>query len=170
MITHYKRLKDSQQMLNSFYSTISEGLDEKLGCVLFQFPPAFSYEDAHLERIVTVLDQSYRNVVEFRHASWWSQQVFDALAENNITFCSMSHPHLPDQVIKTTDVIYYRFHGVPNLYVSKYDKSKLEQVFAEIQNYGEANTAYVYFNNTADGAAIENARQFQEIRARIGQV
>ena len=40
-ITHTKKLIDSAQEIEDFYSVISEGLSDKLGCVLWQFPPSF---------------------------------------------------------------------------------------------------------------------------------
>ena len=162
LITHYKRLNDAQRVLSDFYNTVQQGLLEKLGCVLFQFPSSFAFEEHRLERIVNLLDHTVNNVVEFRHESWWSETVYQAFRKHNITFCSMSHPNLPDEVIKTTKTVYYRFHGVPHLYWSKYEAQKLEQIISSIQSHESVEEAYIYFNNTAEGAAIVNAKQFQE--------
>ncbi|HET9487731.1 MAG TPA: DUF72 domain-containing protein, partial [Chryseosolibacter sp.] len=138
-------------------------LGEKLGCVLFQFPATFQYEPGRLERLTAMLESSMKNVVEFRHASWWQPQVYDALAKSNISFCGMSHPALPESVIRTTERIHYRFQGIPHLYNSKYEPARLELFAQEVLKAPDVRQAYIYFNNTADGHAVANARQLQDI-------
>jgi uncharacterized protein YecE (DUF72 family) len=163
LITHYKKLNDAQEALQNFYRTVKQGLRDKLGCVLFQFPSSFIYEEHRLERIINLLDHSIQNVVEFRHESWWQQKVFDAFSQNNITFCGMSHPNLSAGIVKTSDIVYYRFHGVPHLYWSRYNMQELEKIAQEIQNLQGVREAYIYFNNTAEANAVTNAKEFQEL-------
>ena len=162
LVTHNKKFRNAQRLLHDFNETAKEGLQEKLGCVLFQFPSNFHYEREKLDRVVEMLDPSVRSVVEFRHSSWWNDEVYDGLAEAGIIFCNMSHPALPDRVISTTDALYYRFQGVPHLYTSPYDTRKLEQIAQEMLS-SNARRAFIYFNNTADGNAIINAKQLQDI-------
>jgi uncharacterized protein YecE (DUF72 family) len=169
LITHFKRLNEAQEALGNFYVTIKEGLKEKLGFVLFQFPSSFVFEEHRLERIINLLDCSMKNVVEFRHPSWWQDSVYKAFSANNITFCGMSHPDLPTTVIKTTEEIYYRFHGVPHVYFSRYYSTTLEQTAIEIQNLADVKAANIFFNNTAEGAAIMNAKQFQELCQEVSR-
>jgi uncharacterized protein YecE (DUF72 family) len=161
-ITHYKKFREAQRMINDFNTAIKEGLKDKLGCVLFQFPSNFRFESDRLLRIIDMLDPSIRNVLEFRHESWWTPAVYEVLMRANVMFSGMSHPSLPDQVIATTDTLYYRFHGVPHLYNSLYEIQKLEQVVQDIVSSGAKN-AYIYFNNTAAGHAITNAKQLHDI-------
>lgn len=161
-ITHFKKFQDARQMLYDFNVTAKEGLGSKLGCVLFQFPSSFHYEAAKLARITEMMDPSLKNVVEFRHESWWNGEVFAALANAGIIFCGMSHPSLPDVAVTTGQTLYYRFHGTPHLYNSLYEMRKLEQVVQEISS-GGASEAFIYFNNTASGHAITNAKQLQDI-------
>jgi uncharacterized protein YecE (DUF72 family) len=162
LITHFKRLKDAQKYIADFYNNVQEGLREKTGGVLFQFPSNFVYEKDHLDRIISLLNPAFTNVVEFRHASWWHEDVFARLRHHRIIFCGMSHPLLPQEVIQTTEKIYYRMHGIPHLYVSRYDLQTLGQV-AHVVQQEDATEAYVYFNNTAEGAAIVNARELQDV-------
>ncbi|MBT1700748.1 DUF72 domain-containing protein [Fulvivirgaceae bacterium PWU4] len=163
VITHFKRMREAQRYLLDFYEVVRQGLHDKLGPILFQFPASFKFDDDNLDRIVKLLDPAFNNVVEFRDVSWWQQKVYDALSSHGITFAAMSHPTLSDGVVKTTDTVYYRFHGVPHLYTSRYELQKLEQVAQEVQQMEGVTQAYIYFNNTAEGAAIVNAREFQEI-------
>lgn len=162
LVTHNKKFNNAQRLLHDFNDTVVEGLREKLGCVLFQFPSNFQYEREKLDRVIEMIDPTVRSVLEFRHASWWNPEVFEMLAQANIIFCGMSHPALPDEVVSTTDTLYYRFQGVPHLYNSFYEIHMLERVAQNMLN-SSARRAFVYFNNTAEGHAMVNAKQLQDI-------
>jgi uncharacterized protein YecE (DUF72 family) len=163
-ITHFKKFKEAQRMLSDFNQTAIEGLAEKLGCVLFQFPANYGFDHERLNRITDLVDPSLKNIVEFRNESWWNEEVFNKLKAHQISFCGMSHPRLPETPISTANTLYYRFHGVPHLYSSQYNVQKLDQIVHELANSNpHATTALVYFNNTADGHAIINAKQVQDI-------
>ena len=165
LITHYKKFDGVESLLSDFYGSIQEGLKEKLGCVLFQLPAQLSYSEELLQKITNQLNPSFVNVVEFRHASWWQPKVQETLSFHHISFCGISHPLLPNEVVANTENIYYRFHGVPHLYYSAYDNSFLQQVVTAISAAKHAKQAYVYFNNTAQTAAIENAQFVQQLIA-----
>src|SRR5882757_8269249 len=94
-ITHMKQLNETDDLLANFYTTIKEGLKEKLGPVLFQFPPKFIFTAERLAKIVAAVNDSFINVVEFRHNSWWCEEVYTQLKKHNIVFCSISYPGLP---------------------------------------------------------------------------
>lgn len=160
-ITHYKQFNDCDRLLDDFYGTIREGLKEKLGAVLFQFPPQRAFTEAYLEKIICRMQNEFTNVLEFRNASWWNAYVYNELAKHNLTFCSMSYPGLPEEVITNTKTIYYRFHGVPELYRSKYAEDFLHNVYRAIIRQKNLKQAFIYFNNTAEAHAIQNAREFQ---------
>jgi uncharacterized protein YecE (DUF72 family) len=168
LITHYKQFLDTERMLNDFYTTSRQGLQEKLACVLFQTPERFSFTEERLERILKCVDLTFTNVFEFRHESWWQQQVYDALASRSIIFCSQSHPKLPDEVIHNQPTVYYRFHGVPQLYLSQYQKKKLQWVVDQVHQPGITTKAYIYFNNTMGIAGIRNARQTSVMVRKLG--
>ena len=159
MITHYKKLNDCEKLISDFYNTVHDGLKEKTGCLLFQFPPNFHYTEVNLEKIIKSLDKRRPNVVEFRHKSWWSKDVYKVLGENKISFSGMSHPSLPDDVIENTSLLYYRMHGVPQLYKSPYALADLKKVVKTIEESSKTKNAFVYFNNDIGGNAIKNAKE-----------
>jgi uncharacterized protein YecE (DUF72 family) len=163
LITHYKKFDNAGVLLTDFYHTIQKGLQEKLAAVLFQLPGQISFSEELLQKIISQLDPAFINVVEFRHSSWWQPKVYEALTRHHISFCSISHPQLPDDVISNTDTIYYRFHGVPQLYYSVYDQNFLQRVTTAIKNAKQAKQAFLYFNNTAQMAAIQNAQYVQQL-------
>lgn len=157
LITHYKKFNDTQRLLDDFYGTAREGLKEKLGPILFQFPANVKYDPALLERITGQLDPAFINVLEFREAGWWREEVYRLLTSHSILFCGISHPSLPDEAIVNTATAYYRFHGTPQLYYSEYPVHFLDRISREILSAKQVRTAYLYFNNTAALAAIHNA-------------
>ena len=124
LITHLKRFVGTKSLVQDF-GFIADQLAERMGCFLFQLPPSYHYTPSRLKSIVNQLDPARRNVVEFRHGSWWDKKVFAAFRESGITFCSCSGPRLPDTLVKTSDVIYVRFHGTSQWYRHNYSKDEL---------------------------------------------
>lgn len=158
-ITHYKKFNDTADFITRFYDTINNGLQEKLGPVLFQMPPRYDYTEERLERIINSLDSSFINVFEPRHESWWSEEVYRELGKHHIAFCGMSHPQLPDEVIHNAPNIYYRFHGAPLLYRSPYSNDFLQRVIDKVNADTSAQAAWCYFNNDFEATAVENAKR-----------
>jgi uncharacterized protein YecE (DUF72 family) len=163
LITHYKTFNESEGMLGDFYASVYEGLNDKLGCILFQLPSRVVYSDTMLQKIIETLNPSFDNVVEFRDASWWNKKVYNKLKKHNISFCGISHPKLPDEVIKNTPILYYRFHGVPILYRSEYGLEFIKKITTDIKASIKIKEAYVYFNNTWGTGGINNARQMESL-------
>ncbi|WP_343524430.1 DUF72 domain-containing protein [Pedobacter sp.] len=162
LISHYKQLNDCKQLISDFYEAIQLGLKEKLGCVLFQFPPKFDYNERRLKLLIDQLNPGLKNIVEFRHLSWFNEETHKELAKNKITFSGESYPsELPDTVIQNTGTVYYRFHGKPVLYKSEYDISVLKDFKNQIKD--NASEVFVYFNNTWGVAALHNAKQLQDL-------
>jgi uncharacterized protein YecE (DUF72 family) len=157
LITHYKKFNDCQSLLKDFYGTAIAGLDEKLGAVLFQFPPSFAYSAERLDLVIKNLSAETSNVMEFRHSSWWTKEVVAGLKKVKAIFSGISHPKLTDEVVVTNKIAYYRFHGVPDLYYSAYSHKKLQAIADALLKKKAVKEAYVYFNNTATIAAIKNA-------------
>jgi uncharacterized protein YecE (DUF72 family) len=104
------------------------------------------------DAIVSQLDPARRNVVEFRHVSWWNEDVYRAIREAGIIFCSCSGPRLPDELIRTADEVYVRLHGPKRWYRHDYSKSELESWANRIRGSG-ATRAWAYFNNDNDAYA-----------------
>jgi uncharacterized protein YecE (DUF72 family) len=163
LITHYKKFNNATRETRDFYNTVSKGLEEKLGSILFQLHPRIAYSEENLSRILDTLDTAFTNVIEFRHPSWWRDDVYKTLKAHNITFCGISYPDLPDPVVKTASAVYYRFHGVPQLYLSSYTNRQLQQVTHELKRFRNVTDVYCYFNNDIEVAAVKNAKTLQRL-------
>jgi uncharacterized protein YecE (DUF72 family) len=162
-ITHYRKFEETERMIGDFYGLLKDGLKEKMGAVLFQVPGTFEYSKDKLQKIVAQVDHSFINVIEFRNEGWWRKDVMSTLKKNGIGFCGVSFPKLPDDAVINTPALYYRFHGVPKLFYSEYSKAFVKKIFKQLNAKKTAKTVYVYFNNTATQAAINNARYLQTL-------
>ncbi len=166
LITHNKRFQGTQDLIREFYQ-IADVLGPKMGCFLFQLPPNFEYTRERLEMILSQLDSTHKNVLEFRHASWWTPEVFAALKKHKIIFCSVSAPKLPRDLIVTADTIYVRFHGPTRWFYDPHSEEELASWAQKVSASG-AHEVFIYFNNTADGSAIANARSLEKKFSEAG--
>ena len=163
LITHIKKFVDCQPEIEEFYALCKQGLNDKLGCILFQLPPSFHYSPENLDLTLESMNPDFKTAIEFRHQSWWSQEVYDQLAKNNITFCSVSHPTMPPDIIVNTTVGYVRLHGKPKMFYSEYshiDLMKLYEIIIEKNLFEEV---FIYFNNTASAAGVLNAQELNTL-------
>lgn len=161
LITHVKRFAGTKTLVRDF-GHVADLLGPRMGCFLFQLPPSFRYTPTRLKAILGQLDPARRNVVEFRHRSWWDERVYAAFREAGAIFCSCSGPRLPDELVRTADDVYVRFHGTKQWYRHDYSKEELETWAARIRDSG-AKRVWAYFNNDRDGHAIANARTLSRL-------
>jgi len=162
LITHYKKFSDCSRLIDDFYTLIAKGLKEKLGPVLFQLPPKYIYTKERLDLIVKSMCKEFKNVIEFRDASWWIPEVFNRLKKEKLIFCGIDYPGLPNDAIITYKTAYYRFHGRPRLYYSSYKRTDLTKIVDTIFATKKVTEVYIYFNNTATEAAIKNATRLKK--------
>ncbi|MEO6994548.1 MAG: DUF72 domain-containing protein [Lacunisphaera sp.] len=160
-ITHEKRLLRTGQLIRK-YCRVADTLQEKMGCFLFQFPPSFKYTAARLKAIVTQLDPARKNVVEFRHKSWWQEKVYGALKDRGISFCAVSAPRLPEDFPSGQSTAYLRLHGKLQWYRHNYTLAELNLWKDRILASG-AREAWIYFDNDRNGNAVKNALQMRRL-------
>ena len=169
-ITHVKRLLDCEEAVERF-SENAQGLEEKLGVVLWQLHPRFAFDKERFTDFCAVLAQSpgmsrARHTFEFRHESWFVPEVNRILEEHGFALCIPDSPRLPSAEWITTDFTYIRFHGSQSRYASKYTEEELDQWAQKIRGWLDRGlSVYVYFNNDALGYAVENAKRLREILA-----
>lgn len=161
-ITHMKKLKNVGEYVANFYKQ-TEVMGDKLGCILWQPPPNLKRNDEKLKAFCEELSSNINNVIEFRHESWFSEDCFHLLQENNVGYCIISTPTLPETVKETADVVYVRFHGKDDeWHTYRYSDEELQQ-WAEKIKQRRASQVYIYFNNDSHGHAVQNAEQFQQL-------
>jgi uncharacterized protein YecE (DUF72 family) len=166
-ITHDFRMEGTAMLVDQFYRDVGEPLAERMACFLFQFPPSFRYTKKRLAAICKQLDPRWRNVVEFRHKSWWNGEVYRAFRRRKITMCAVSAPRIPDKLVRTADDVYVRLHGTTRWYRHDYSDEELATWAEKIRTSG-AKRAWIYFDNDRDAHAIKNAKTLMRMMKDMG--
>ncbi len=167
-ITHYKKFHEVEEDLKKFYNMTSN-LQGNTGCILFQTPPSFQCEEGNFRvmlKFMDLIDRSFNNVVEFRHASWWTEDVIKLLKAHNVGFCTVSGLDMPPDIIISANFGYFRFHGPDKPYASEYSEEQLVSWADEISQKAKQNSLreiYCYFNNDYFGYAVKNAKRMDEL-------
>jgi uncharacterized protein YecE (DUF72 family) len=157
-ITHIKRLKDCGEEVTKFMSR-AVLLKEKLGPLLYQLPPGLHRDDDRLKEFLKVLPSDGKHVIEFRHESWFVEEVFEILHQHQAGFCVYDMPKLTSPITATTDFAYVRFHGKKSLYSSCYTAKEMTDWAKKIKILAKKlESVYIYFNNDIAGYALDNAR------------
>jgi uncharacterized protein YecE (DUF72 family) len=110
VITHIKRLKKTEDFVPRFLSTI-EPLAQagKLGPVLFQLPPNLKADPKLLEEFMTTIPRVIPTAFEFRHESWFGDDIFSLLKQHNRALCVAETEERVTPDIVTADFCYYRY-------------------------------------------------------------
>ena len=165
-ITHVRRLIEPEEPLERFFGA-AFGLGEKLGAVLWQFPPGFAADIGRLTRFLEILDRyPARNTLEFRNESWLSYDIIALCQEHGTALCMADWPGFIDQLPLTAGFVYLRRHGRGGDYATRYGHEELALDARRIEGYlGGGRDVFIYFNNDARGYAPGNARELGEMLA-----
>ncbi|MFN3301485.1 MAG: DUF72 domain-containing protein [Patescibacteria group bacterium] len=165
-ITHLKKINKVEDDLKTFWQRCL-ALKEKLGPLLFQFPPSFKANIEKFEKFCKFFRKlvgEEKATFEFRNQSWFSLKIYKILKKYNLALCWADTPCYPYQEIVTADYLYLRLHGHEKLYASKYTKKQLQEYALKIKKFlKKGKEAYVYFDNDAYGYAVENAKELKKI-------
>jgi uncharacterized protein YecE (DUF72 family) len=161
-VTHQKKLNDPQEPVKKFYD-LTARLKGKLGCILWQLPGNQHKDISKLKNFCKALSNDFRNVIEFRHNSWFHPDVYEVMKANDVIFCIISAPgDLNEEAVKTNKTVYLRFHGKKEWYKYLYSEKELTD-WAEKINQLNAQQIYAYFNNDYAANAPRNAADFSKI-------
>lgn len=106
-VTHFAKLRNCSDTLRYFHE-VTSALGDKLGPVLFQLPPSLKKDKALLTAFLDEVPSGMRAAFEFRHASWFDDEVFAALKERNAALCIAESESLTTPVVATAPYGYLR--------------------------------------------------------------
>lgn len=160
-ITHEKRLRDVENLLDGFLPQVTS-LGGKLGCLLVQLPPSLAFDDALVRTFFHALRQRHAGAVavEPRHASWFTPAADDLLKSAQVGRV-LADPVMFDAGRAPggdSSLVYVRLHGSPRMYYSAYEPAVLDALLVRLK-LAAASDASVWciFDNTASGAAAPDA-------------
>jgi uncharacterized protein YecE (DUF72 family) len=163
LLTHHLRLQGAAEVVAGCRDAAAP-LGEKLAAVVWQLPRSLPCSLPRLRELLAALDGwgEARHAFEPRHASWFRDDVAEELRAHRVAVCISDAPAWPEWDVVTTDLVYVRLHGHERLYAGSYPASSIERWAERARAWrDEGRQVHVYFDNTADGAAIGDAQALQ---------
>lgn len=164
-VTHNKKLLDAEESVIRCRESASP-LGERLAAVIWQLPAFLKKDAKRMENFLDALRHwnSTRHSIEFRHKSWFDDEIAECLKRHAVAVCMSDAPDWPMWEEVTTDMIYIRLHGHTRKYASTYSKPTLKRWATRIGRWLQENrSVHVYFDNDAEGAAPRNALTLLEM-------
>mmetsp|Transcript_31274 Transcript_31274/g.93893 ORF Transcript_31274/g.93893 Transcript_31274/m.93893 type:complete len:573 (+) Transcript_31274:177-1895(+) len=160
-ITHVKRLANAEDSIRFFVTRVMDKLGVALGPVLFQLPPSLSKDVAKVHAVAQVIPAGLRVAWEFRHASWYCTEVYDALRAHNFAICE--NRSTDKSTLHTTEVTadwcYTRFHKNAGQTITDWPTAMLREAAAEVtarRNRGL--NQFMFFLNDHEANSPRNAK------------
>jgi uncharacterized protein YecE (DUF72 family) len=161
-ITHIRRLKNVEEPLQRFLPTL-QPLATQLGPVLFQLPPNLKADVPLLRDFLALLPRGFKAAFEFRHESWFSNEVYQTLRERNAALCVALTEKLSTPEVRTANFIYFRFRQ-PSYTVE--DLKKLSDRMAHC--VADGLETYAFFKHEEDPRSPLNAVELLDaVRNRL---
>ena len=155
-ITHRKRLHEVEDSILFFFERISF-FKNKIGPILFQLPPSFQINLERLDYFLDLLPSDKQCVLEFRHSSWYIEEVYEKLKRKNCALCITDLKGKLSPEILTANFTYIRLHGPKLAYAGSYGTRRLNNWKKKMEKWQETGAVFCYFDNTAKSDAIKDA-------------
>lgn len=165
-ITHLRRLREIETPLANFLASGMLALREKLGPILWQFPPSFRFDAERMETFFAMLPRDteaaaeiarrhderlngrafveaderrpMRHCIEVRHESFMAPEFFELLREHGVAFVfADTAGKWPYAEDLTSDFVYARLHGDAQIYVSGYTEHALQDWAARLRTWAK---------------------------------
>ncbi len=167
-LTHIKRLAEPEEPVQRFLDRTA-GLGPKLGPVLLQLPPQLRCDRDRLARTLDQFPAAVRVAVEFRHATWFTDEIRRLLEEHGAALCLADRRGVLGEIWRTTDWTYLRFHEGRSHRPPSYGDTALSAWASRLATlWTPDEDCWVYFNNDPRAAAPRDAARFAGHVARTG--
>ena len=162
-ISHMKKLIGCDEEIERFIG-LARQLGPALGPILVQLPPSLHKDMDRLEAFLKVLPADLEHVVEFRHKSWYDEEVLALLDRFGAGFVAHDMKGLKSPRWASGRTAYVRFHGAGGKYWGRYsDEALLEWTDWCLEQSRSGRSVWCYFNNDIHGHAIEDARTMKSM-------
>ena len=164
-LTHVKRLKEPAEPI-ARYLDRAEALGPKLGPTLVQLPPNLAVDVALLDRLLDSWPDRWRLAIEFRHESWFTEEVTRRLTAHDVALCLGDRDEEPvTPMIRTSSWAYVRFHAGRGDPLPCYREATLSRWSTALaRSFDPSDDVYAYFNNDPNGCAPRDAATFAALR------
>ena len=167
-LTHIKRLADPKDSVDLLVGRARE-LGGKLGPILLQLPPTMRINVDRLVATLEAFPPDWRVAVEFRHDSWYTDEVRAVLESHGAALCLADRFKPLTPVWRTTDWTYLRFHAGRARPLPCYGRQALATWVDRLaERWSVDEDMYVYFNNDPRACALRDAIVFERLCRRAG--
>jgi uncharacterized protein YecE (DUF72 family) len=155
-VTHFAKLQNCGDTLNYFFGAI-QGLEDKLGPILFQLPPFFRKDAGILAAFLEELPDGVRAAFEFRHKSWFDDEIFARLRMRNAALCIAESADLSTPIEATANFGYLRLRR------EDYGPDDIARWSETLRSHASQwSDAFVYFKHEEQGMGPKLATQLIE--------
>jgi uncharacterized protein YecE (DUF72 family) len=159
-ITHDKRLKDVADPVRGFLAAASE-LGPQLATVLFQLPPNFKQDLAVFDAFLETLPPRLCAAFEFRHPSWWDEEVYARLRARNLALC------VADSEARSTPVVTTADYGYLRLRDEGYQDDDIRRWADVVRDLDtRLKDVFVYFKHEDEGKGVQFGQRLIELLGR----
>jgi uncharacterized protein YecE (DUF72 family) len=167
-LTHIRKLSEPEEPVERFVTRV-RGLGSKLGPVLLQLPPQLHRDRDRLGRTLDRFPPEMQVAVEFRHESWWVEDIEALLADHGAALCLADRRGVLGPIWRTADWTYLRFHGGRAVPRPSYGDAALAGWARRLAaTWAVDEDIWVYFNNDHRVAAPRDAARFARVVERVG--
>jgi len=160
-ITHRLRLRNAEDPLRRFLDAVG-GLRRRLGPLLFQLPPNMKKDAPRLRDFLALLPPKRRIAFEFRHSSWFDEEIFDLLRDYPAALCiAEADDDLKVPFVKTADWGYLRLRR------AEYGDAELRKWLKQVRAQ-KWTDAFVFFKHEDTGNGPRFANRFLALFNRLG--
>lgn len=160
-ITHFKRLKDVGDELGYFLRTAT-ALGDKLGPTLVQLPPNMKVDLPRLTDFLGLFPSRWKAAFEFRHPSWFADEVYQALRTRDAALCIADTDEDEGEATRPPAIVATASWGYLRLRREAYD-ARLLKKWAALVGEQSWDQAYVFFKHEDAGAGPKLAAKFQAL-------
>lgn len=155
-VTHFAKLQNCEDTMRFFHQVVLD-LEKKLGPVLFQLPPGFKKDAERLRTFFECLPSGMQAAFEFRHPSWFDDEVYEILKSKNVALCIAESEKLTTPIVATADYGYLRLRR------EDYQDADVVRWSEAIKAHESSwSDAFVYFKHEESGIGPKLATRMME--------
>jgi uncharacterized protein YecE (DUF72 family) len=156
-ITHISRLKNVADFTSDFVRALQPlATAGKLGPVLFQLPPYLKADVGLLKAFLATVPRRVRAAFEFRHVSWFTDEIYAVMRETNVALCNAESEKLETPDVQTADFAYLRLRK------EEYSSAERKAIARKATELAKTGDAYVYFKHEETPEGALNAEWLRE--------
>lgn len=168
-MTHDKHLVGVENDL-AYFQKVMKGFGKHLGSVVAQMPPSFKYEKdvEGLKDFLGLIDKGIRYAIEFRHKSWFRNDIYKLLRDYNVSMAWSINQYLETPTELTADFLYLRFLGDREITqftgIQKDQSEQMKKWVGKIEEQKDSfSDGFVFFNNHFAGFGPASVNEFRRL-------